>query len=138
MKRTYPLRYFPRPLQGTIMQSALATLLLIAFLPVASASEPAVSAESLERFLSGLRNFAGGKLTPGPLYDPASVAPPAGNGAISTIGISSPMNYFNSASPASWRAANGTLTGGSIVRSTVTSQRAAGQTVVQQNIVRHR
>lgn len=116
------------------MKSALAALLISAtFAPIASADGPLIPPESLNHFLSGVRDFAGGKLTPGPLYDPQAAGLPGG-GASATIGVSLPMNYFNTGKPASWRAANGKLASGSIVRGTITPASITGQTIVRQNI----
>ena len=48
------------------MKTAFALSLIAATLATpAEAGDPVVSAESLNRFLSRVRDFAGGKLTPG-------------------------------------------------------------------------
>lgn len=121
------------------MKPALVILLITAWLaPIASANEPAVAPESLDRFLSGVRDFAGGKLTPGPLYDPQSVGLPGGGGAIHVIGASTSMNYTNLSAPASWRATNGGLVSGTILHYTLAPTRIVGQTIVRQPIVQQR
>jgi hypothetical protein len=118
------------------MKSVLWILLITTlFAPVASADEPAIAPESLERFLSGVRDFAGGKLTPGPLYDPQSVGLPPGGGAIHVIGASTSMNYTNISATPSWRAANGRLVSGSIMRYTIAPTSLFGQTIVRQSIM---
>jgi hypothetical protein len=121
------------------MKSVLWVLLITAWIaPVASANEPAIAPESLERFLSGVRDFAGGKLTPGPLYDPKSVGLPPGGGAIHVIGASTSTNYTNISALPSWRATNGGLVYGSIVRNTIVPTRIVGQTIVPQRIIQQR
>lgn len=124
---------------GAVMKAVFGLLLVAASCaPLAAAGEPAVSAESLDNFLSGVRDFAGGKLTPGPLYDPQAAGLPAGGGAIATIGTASTMNYFNTGRPASWRTANGGLAGGSLVRSSIANQPLIGQSMVRLSPGRHR
>jgi hypothetical protein len=106
------------------MQPVLAALLITAvFAPLAAADEPAIDPASLNRFLAGVRDFAGGRLTPGPLYDPQSVGLPGGGGALGTIGVATQLNYFNTGKPASWRAANGRLATASNARHAVSGQR---------------
>lgn len=106
------------------MKPALAALLIAATMaPLAAADEPAVDRASLNRFLAGVRDFAGGRLTPGPLYDPQSVGLPGGGGALGSIGVATQMNYFNTGKPASWRAANGRLAPGLNTRHAVSGQR---------------
>jgi hypothetical protein len=121
------------------MKSVLWILLITAWIaPIASADEPATAPESLDRFLSGVRDFAGGKLTPGPLYDPQSVGLPPGGGAIHVIGASTSMNYTNISATPSWRAANGRLVSGSIMRYTIAPAPIYGQTIVRQNVLPQR
>ncbi len=121
------------------MKSAAGFLMIASiFSPPAPANEPVIASASLNHFLSGVRDFAGGKLTPGPLYDPQAVGLPSGGGALGSIGVSSPMNYFNTGKTASWRAANGKIAGGSSVRSTVAATGISGQTIVRQTIGRGR
>ena len=121
------------------MKSAAAFLMIASiFTPAASANEPVLPSAALNHFLEGVRDFAGGKLTPGPLYDPQGVGLPSGGAALGSIGVSSSLNAFNTGKPASWRAANGKLAGGSIVRSTVATTGISGQIITRQTIGRGR
>ena len=105
-------------------------LFAAAFTSNALANEPVVAQESLAIFLSGVRDFAGGRLTPGPLYDPQSVSTPAGNGAVIVI----PVVASNVHRQASWRSTNGHFTGRTIGRSTITPTRSVGQSVRSQQV----
>ena len=113
------------------MKLAFPALLLAAtFTSNALANEPVVAPEALANFLSGVRDFAGGRLTPGPLYDPQSVSTPSGNGAVIVI----PVVASNVQRQASWRSGNGRYTGITIGRSTITPTRSVGQSVRSQQV----
>ena len=120
------------------MKSAAGFLIASIFASAASANEPVLPFAALNHFLEGVRDFAGGKLTPGPLYDPHGVGLPSGGAALGSIGVSSSLNDFNAGKPAAWRAANGKLAGGSIVRSAVATTGISGQTITRQTIGRGR
>ncbi len=94
------------------MKTALAMLLAAAsFSQVALANDPAIPAQSRDRFLNGVNDFAGGKLIPGASQDP----PP-----LSTGGTGIPQGAVNSPgnSGSSWRNGPGGSSG-SIVRNAV-------------------
>ena len=114
-------------------------LLLISttFAPLAGANEAAVAPESLNRFLAGVRDFAGGKLTPGPLYDPQSAGLPGG-GTPGTVSGSIYTNSAITARPPSWRGTNGSLSGSRITRSAVAQTNSIGQTVARESNSRRR
>ena len=105
--------------------------------PLAGANEGVVAPESLNRFLAGVRDFAGGKLTPGPLYDPQSVGLPGG-GAPGTVSGAITANGAITTRPPSWRSANGNLSGGRIARSAVAQTSSIGQTVARESNSRRR
>ena len=103
------------------MKSVLAALLITAsFAQIAVAGDPAISPAARDRFLEGVHDFAGGKLTPGAEQDPQ----PRPGG----YDNSSAPNY--SPAPASWRSSDGKLTGGSIVRNPVTPTPLVGGKIV--------
>jgi len=121
------------------MKSALALLLISAIAaPPAGANEAVIAPESLNHFLAGVRDFAGGKLTPGPLYDPQSVGLPSGGGTLGAVGGTSAQNTMTTGKPPSWRAANGKLVGNSIARNTISPANSVGQTIVRQPILHRR
>ena len=64
--------------RSSVRRSIAVTLYatLASFAAPGHASDAAASPESVAQFLAGVRDFAGGKLTPGPAYDPASAGSP--------------------------------------------------------------
>jgi hypothetical protein len=105
--------------------------------PLAGANDAVIAPESLNRFLAGVRDFAGGKLTPGPLYDPQSAGLPVGGISAAVSGMTAASNAFT-ARPPSWRGANGKLTGSQIARSPVAHAGSIGQTVARESNSRRR
>ena len=83
------------------------------------------------------RSFAGGKLTPGPLYDPQSAGLPGG-GTPGTVSGSINTNSAITARPPSWRGTNGSLSGSRITRSSVVQTGNIGQTFARESNSRKR
>lgn len=109
------------------MKSTIALVLMTAsFAQFALANDPAIPPASRDRFLNGVHDFAGGKLT---LGAPAYLQP--GNPSAGGNAAAAPSS--NSA-PASWRSPDGRVTNGTIVRSTITPNNLVGQQIVPQNI----
>ena len=106
------------------MHSPAALLLLsIVVAAPAAANDPAIPPASRDRFLDGVHDFAGGKLTPGaPQHAPLTT----GTGG-------TPANTTSSApaAPASWRGSDGRIAGGQLPRPSITPN-----PVVRQNIQR--
>lgn len=120
-------------------KSALGMLLIgTIFAPSAGANEAVIAPESLNHFLAGVRDFAGGKLTPGPLYDPQSVGLPSGGGTLGAVGGTPTGNSAITGKPPSWRAANGKLNGSSIARASITPAISGGQNIARAPTPRRR
>ena len=103
------------------MKSILAALLITASFAAIAQNDPAISPESRDRYLNGVKDFAGGKLVPGAPQDP----PPLG--VLGGGGVSTPPAP-GTGSGASWRGSDGKSTG-SIVRSTVAPAQVVGPTI---------
>jgi len=120
-----------KPARTNLMKSALALLLILSGIAsTVQANDPAIPAEARDRFLNGVHDFAGGRLTPGAPQDSALVTATGGGNNL--------VAPNSSPAPASWRAPNGKVTQGSLVRSTVTPAKVVGQTVVRQNVTQNR